>query len=282
MFDNLVAAHGPNPRGRARTIVITTSVIVHAAAVAVLAIWAMWRIDKLDVEAPGTRVNAFILPRDSGGGGRPKVELRARQVEEKVVKVKPAVVVQPEKEVPKERIVTEAEVDGATALGTDGTAPGNGMGGDGKGAGKPDGPPCEGVKCLGGGTGGGGDEEKKLVCAKGETLIDGKCVKEKKVEVISPDVAKGLRKSGNDQIPAPTSVRTQMMRASKTKAVGTLKLCLDARGRVERVQVLKSTGYDEYDELLQKEMRAWRYEPYKVDGEGVPACTVVTIVYVMK
>jgi TonB family protein len=156
------------------------------------------------------------------------------------------------------------------------------LGGDGKGLAKPDGSPCEGAKCLGGGTGGGGEEKKPEKCAKGETLIDGQCVKDKKVEVISPDVAKGLRKSGNDQIPAPTAVRTAMLRAKQSKAVGTIKLCLNGRGKVDRVEVLKSTGYDEYDDVLVDEMRDWRYEPYTVDGEGVPACTVVTIVYVMK
>ncbi len=73
-----------------------------------------------------------------------------------------------------------------------------------------------------------------------------------------------------------------MMRAKESRAVGTIKLCLGADGRVDRASVLKTTGYDAYDDVLLDEMKRWRYDAYTVDGDPVPFCTVVTVVYVMK
>jgi TonB family protein len=280
MFDNLVAAHGPSTRSRAKNIVITTSVIAHAVAIAALAIAAMWRIDKLEFNTPGTRLNGFTLPHDSGGGERPKSKPLVAKIEE-VKKVVPTVVVQPRKEIVKEPPRVADDDEGAQGTG-DTLATGNGTGGDGKGLKAPTGPACTTDKCDGDGLGGEVKEKKKIVCLKGEKLIDGVCVKDKKIETLTPDVARGLRKSGNERIPAPQSVRVSMMRANESRLVGTIKLCLDTRGHVDRVQVLKSTGYDKYDDVLVDEIRDWRYEPYKVEGEPVPACTVVTIVYVMQ
>ncbi len=184
MFDNLVAAHGPSGRTRARTIVVTTSVLAHLAAVAVLAVLAIWKVDKVDLDARGSRVSALTLPpRDSGGGGAPKPELVAKpKDEDKPKKVKPAVTVQPEDEVAvDQQIVTESE--GATGAAA-GSVPGNGTGGDGKGLDVPTGPKCAGAACLGGGTGDG--DKKAKICLEGEKLIDGQCIKDKKVEVVSP------------------------------------------------------------------------------------------------
>jgi len=282
MFDNLVAAHGPQGRSRARTVVITASVIAHAAAIAALAIAAMWRIDKLEFDAPGSRVSALMLPPNSGGGERPAAVIKPRKDPEVVKKVPPPETRQPDKQIEKEEPTTEQEDEGGPAGVGDAATAGDGGGGDGKGVGTPTGPKCLTDRCDGGGLGGEIVEKKALVCLKGEKLIDGKCVKDKVVAVLSPDVAAGLRKSGNEQIPAPQSVRVSMMRADQSRVVGTIKLCLGTDGRVDRVQVLKSTGYDAYDDVLVDEIRDWRYAPYTVEGEPVPACTVVTIVYVMK
>lgn len=282
MFDNLVAAHGPSPRRRARNIVVTTSVIAHAAALVALAVMAMWRIDKLELGYHGNRANALELPRNTGGGALAKREaLVAKKEEPKVIREIPKVVVQPEKRLVKDETpVTDATSEGGGDT-SDTGASGDGGGGDGKGVGTPDTTDkCLTDKCLGGGTG--GEEPKVLECKKGEKLVEHKCVKDVQVATVAPDVMKGLRKSGNDQIPAPQSVRVAMMHEGKSRVVGTVKLCIGTDGHIDRAQLLKSTGYDAYDDLLVSEMKAWRYKPYTVEGEAVPACTAVTVVYVMQ
>jgi TonB family protein len=100
--------------------------------------------------------------------------------------------------------------------------------------------------------------------------------------VLSPSVAAGLRQAGEARIPAPPAVRARMARDGTRRLLGSLKLCLDSRGRVAAVTVLRSTGHAEYDEALRDGMRRWRYSPYTVDGRATPACTVVTVVYVQE
>src|SRR5687768_7106017 len=108
MFDTMVASHAPGSR-RARTVVISTSVAVHAIAFAAVAIAAMWNIDKLELDPRGVTVPALSLPGDSGGGGMPQAAALVPKKEK--VKVIPKDTVQPEKDVPK----VEKEVPVATA-----------------------------------------------------------------------------------------------------------------------------------------------------------------------
>ena len=72
--------------------------------------------------------------------------------------------------------------------------------------------------------------------------------------------------SGNDQIAAPNSVRQQMMRIEKQKVIGTVKLCVGTDGRVDSAKIARSTGYDDYDDKLLSEMRAWKYQAYQHEG----------------
>ena len=52
------------------------------------------------------------------------------------------------------------------------------------------------------------------------------------------------------------------------------KLCIDTRGKVKSATVLTSMR-ENYKSQLSKGLRRWRYKPYKVDGEAVPACFAV-------
>ncbi len=269
MFDTMVASHAPAAR-RTRTVVITASVVVHAVAVTALVVAAMWNIDKLELDPRGVTVSSLTLPGDSGGGGMPKAAALVPKAEPR--KIVPKDTVQPVEDVPKieqePEPTAEASREGAGTLG--GTIPGNGTGGDGRGVGTPtDGAGCKQPPC-GEGTDDGTEKPKAKIQKKAEPLV------------ISPKVAAGLRVSGNDRIAAPDSVRAAMLRENKERVMGTAKLCIGADGRIDRASMLRSTGYDAYDAKLLGEMRLWRYRPYKVDGVAAPACTVVTVVYIMK
>jgi len=54
------------------------------------------------------------------------------------------------------------------------------------------------------------------------------------------------------------------------------KLCVDKRGRVKSVQVLKEPRRSS-SRRFAKELRAWRFAPVEIEGTAVPVCTVVTI-----
>ena len=43
--------------------------------------------------------------------------------------------------------------------------------------------------------------------------------------------------------------------------------------------MLRSTGVIPYDRRIEREIYAWRYRPFLVNGEATPVCTAVTFVY---
>jgi TonB family protein len=51
-----------------------------------------------------------------------------------------------------------------------------------------------------------------------------------------------------------------------------LRLCIDAQGVPERVEVLRSSGNAEIDEQLRRQLERWRYEPG-------PGCSDLTVRY---
>lgn len=269
----MVASHAPASR-RARTVVISASVAVHAIALTAVAIAAMWNIDKLELDPRGVTVSSLTLPGDSGGGGMPEqATLVPKEEKVKERKIVPKDTVQPTTEVEEEEEddapVSDAASEGALDLGS--TIPGNNTGGDGLGVDEPtDGAGCTKPPC-GEGTDQGTEKPKKK---KKDPVVT--------TEFIDPKVAKGLRTSGNDRIPAPDSVRAAMLRENKERVIGSVKLCIGTDGGIDRASMAKSTGYDAYDNKLLGEMRLWKYRPYKVGNKAVPACTIVTVIYVMK
>jgi len=50
-----------------------------------------------------------------------------------------------------------------------------------------------------------------------------------------------------------------------------LRVCVDARGSVTDVRVLRSAG-PALDSQFPTVLRRWRYRPMKVDGQPVPFC----------
>jgi TonB family protein len=246
-----------------RKVIVSASVVAHGAGIVALTVMAFWRIDKLPLQDTPVRA-AFVMPGTPAPAGGPKrdklVPLKEAKPEEKP-KVRVNETVQPTAEVEK------TNNTGATTATT-----GTDEGGGGPGEGPPTGdtttpitgdgdctvPPCDG--------------EKPPVVKK--TI--------KKPVTITTEMANGLRTSGNALIHAPEQTRVTMLHEGKTQTVGTAKLCIGDDGGIDSVKLLRSTGYADYDAKLLAEMRGWRYRPYKVNGEAVPFCTAVTIVYKMR
>jgi TonB family protein len=267
MFDQLVTATGPSGNRRVRTVVITASVVIHAAAVTALAIGAMWQIDKLELSDSPVKA-AFVMPAPPPSGGSPPAAAALVPVKREPRKTTPKEPTQPKVTEDPDDPIEEIKKE-TTGSGT-GTGTGTGTAKTGDGDGDDD---------------GGDGDCKEEPCGEDTTKKEKQKIEEPKVketEILDQNSAARLRTSGNDQIAAPNSVRQQMMRAVKNKVIGTVKLCVGTDGRVDSAKVLKSTGYDEYDDKLLSEMRAWKYRPYQHEGEATRFCTAITLVYIMK
>jgi TonB family protein len=277
MFDNLVAARGPatGSRRRLRKVVIAVSLAAHVVVAGAVLVTAWWRVDRLPFDHSKPVLAAFVAPGDRGGGTprREPLRPRASRHEVKVVVRDP---VQPQPRVkPDPAPVAVATTDPGDVGDT-----GQGGGGDGDGDGSP-------------GTGGGGDGTGTATptptgsgcteppCGGGDARLEPRPNQETPVTITEKD-ADALKISGNEQIHAPNTVRTQMMRAGKDRTLGVVKLCVGTDGRVATAKLLKSTGYDAYDAKLVDEMRQWRYEPLVRAGTAKPFCAAITLVYVMK
>lgn len=97
--------------------------------------------------------------------------------------------------------------------------------------------------------------------------------------LVAPAVLEQQRIAGDKRI-APDATTMQRMAHEGTAQVrGTVRLCLDEQGAVRSTSLARSTGFDDYDAKLEREMRTWRYRPYTVDGVAAPVCTAVTFIY---
>ena len=88
-----------------------------------------------------------------------------------------------------------------------------------------------------------------------------------------------MRTKGVVQIAPDDLDRMRMAELKLTRVVHSAKLCLGIDGHVVSVATLKSSGLPGYDEKIRKQMSAWEYAPYQVDGKPAPVCTAVTIIY---
>ena len=96
--------------------------------------------------------------------------------------------------------------------------------------------------------------------------------------VASTDLEK-LRVAGDTKILPSDRDREAIARGQQTAIVGVFKVCVDDSGAVASTRLLRSTNYRDYDAKLEREIKAWRYRPFVVDGKPTPVCTAVTFVY---
>lgn len=97
--------------------------------------------------------------------------------------------------------------------------------------------------------------------------------------VIPPDILEGRRVAGEKYIVPDDRTKLMIKRDGKDLLIATFQMCLDDTGRVDKVVLLKSSGYPSYDLRLTDAMKQWRYRPYEVDGTPKPVCSAITFVY---
>lgn len=95
----------------------------------------------------------------------------------------------------------------------------------------------------------------------------------------SPALLDGFRVAGNRSIIPDDETKVAIALAGLDKVIGSFKLCVSTEGVVQYVRVLRTTGFAAYDEKILREMNAWAYSPYRVNGVAVPVCTAVTFIY---
>ncbi|MEZ4400436.1 MAG: hypothetical protein R3B06_10480 [Kofleriaceae bacterium] len=262
MFDR-VGSSTASPRWRTALLVITAG--GHAVVIAALVVTALWKIERLPV-ADKTDVRVALMPKlEAPGGPPPGAKLVAVTKPKPPERKRVTVVTQP---TPPQAPEPAPVIDPGPA--GDGVPGGGGDNPDGDpdstevGTGRCAVPPCG-------------------IDPPGPTLPpDEPEVKVPPLTMLPPKLAAGLRISGNDRVYPPDRVRVAMLHAGQDTLQGTFKLCVSAGGRMDSVTALKSTGYDDYDAELVREMRAWRYRPYLVGGTPAPMCTVEVVIYRMK
>ena len=84
---------------------------------------------------------------------------------------------------------------------------------------------------------------------------------------------------GSKTILPDDETRAEIRGSGKSKVIGSYKLCISVDGEVATVSQLKSTGFSAYDGKIIRELEGWRYLPYIYNGDPVPVCTAVTILY---
>lgn len=241
MFDNYVGAKLAR-RSKWVTVLLAISIVAHASVGGALVVHSFWSIEKLT--PPDTELALGTPPPPPppppAGSNKPKTD-----VKKTVRKVKEVVQQDPTKK--PEAADKESEDEGVEG-GVEGGVAGGVVGGV-----------LGGVE--GGVLGGVGEQPKK---------------EEPK---IVPQVAlEAQRVSGEKDIQPPNDVATTISRSGKG-VVGVVKMCLSSGGSVQKLNVLKSTGYPAYDAKIKSKMNEWKYRPFMVNGKAVPVCTSVTFIY---
>ena len=250
-----------------KRLTFLVSIAVHALGLAVLAVYSFWHINKLEPRyAPVTFVASAPPPAPPPppppppppkGKATPKPTREVKQ---------PQITVQPPDVVPEAPDTSPDAPDGEVG-GEQGGQKGGEVGGDrdnGQLGGK-----------LGGIPGGTGvlDPSLTKVVAPPPPV---------KPQVVAPAMMEGQRIAGNKHILLPDSAR-QVLAAQGTRRLDVaVKLCLSAAGEPTSVAFLRGTGFPAADDKIRAEVNAWRYRPYRADGQAVPVCMAINFVYLLE
>jgi cysteine-rich repeat protein len=136
---------------------------------------------------------------------------------------------------------------------------------------------------------GNGSVEVGEQCDDGNTASGDGCSSTCQIEVrprptplLAPSVMQGLRVSGDTQIHPSSTTQLLMVRDGAHRVVGSVKLCISTDGGVISAAMASSTKYRDYDAALVSAVRDWRYRPYLLNGNAVPACSMVSFIYTIQ
>jgi hypothetical protein len=100
---------------------------------------------------------------------------------------------------------------------------------------------------------------------------------------VAPTVLEGYRTAGTKLITPDDDTKTAIHDSGTDRIIASINLCLDEKGVVDRLALLKSSGFPAYDmRILGTIKNTWRYKPYVADGKPVAVCTQVTFIYSQK
>lgn len=238
MFQNYVDAKAEKRRGW-MSIFVAISVGLHVIGIVALLVRAFWVISPL--EPPDTQI-ALAAPPPPPPPPPPASETPDRTPDQVVREVDRTVQPDPEREIP-EDVVTEDQVEGIQG-GLEGGIEGGVMGG-----------------VEGGVLGGMGDPPPPAPPSEPRVV---------------PDAELDARRvAGNRNILPDSRTQTRIQRDGRDMITAVIRMCLSPTGSVDRLDVVRSSGYRDYDQRIVSEMRKWRYQL----NEAVPVCTTVTFNY---
>jgi hypothetical protein len=93
-------------------------------------------------------------------------------------------------------------------------------------------------------------------------------------ETISTAALMERHVAGDRHIEPDDVTKVEIQRSGKDKIIGGFRLCIDARGDVDAIEITKSTGFAAFDAELETQMRTWRFEPFSLGK-----CAPITVVY---
>lgn len=96
---------------------------------------------------------------------------------------------------------------------------------------------------------------------------------------VPPTMLENARLGGERDIVPDADTQREIATAGKPRLVGTFKLCVNTSGAVASIKMLKSTGFERYDQTIERGMHTWKYSPLVFDGKPTPVCTAVTFIY---
>jgi hypothetical protein len=97
---------------------------------------------------------------------------------------------------------------------------------------------------------------------------------------VAPQQLETVRTAGDRVIDPDPDTQKTIIAARKPAATSTFKISLDERGAMTSTDVLKASGYDEWDEKIRSTMTdIWRFRPYELNGKPHAVCTAVTQIF---
>lgn len=100
-----------------------------------------------------------------------------------------------------------------------------------------------------------------------------------KPKTVMPSTLEEKRIAGEAHIWPDAATKQGMRLYDQKQVIAVFKLCVGTDGRVFSLNILKSSGYPEYDRKLRDNMRKWRYRPFVINGNATPVCTSQTFIY---
>jgi TonB family protein len=96
---------------------------------------------------------------------------------------------------------------------------------------------------------------------------------------VPPTALESLRIAGDKNIVPDADTIDAIRAAGKDRFTVPVKICVGRDGAMQSVKVMKSSGFPAYDQKLVRQINAWKYKPFMVNGAPTPVCSVVVFIF---